>query len=521
MQENETRNYIQHAFELKEQKCYKQAIEMLYKVLEDENDNCEILFQIGELYYLLNNLQRAIQYFEKVIAINSNHSDSLAMLKKIYIKTNMFDEAQRYAKIIFDNNPTSHNLAELISLSGKNGDYTLIDKYQNSHLANSEVLFSISKVYYEKGEIQKSKEILEQINDSDDAKILLGRIYFDESNFEKSKEIFSKLPANYENPEVLNYRGLFYIEDLNFLEAIKSFSKAYSLDKQNACYAYNLGNAYFYNGWIKEATKTYLEAICLAPEALDYRYSLAYLYYETQAFDKAQKELDYILEKAPTHYQAVVLNALLKFKNKDFLGAQNDLENILKTKEDEFAQISLVKVYNELQMFDKAANILTPLMQKYPKKSNLQCELAQTLICQKKNQEALNILEKVIADNENYIPAYGLAAQAAFAEGNLEKTKYFAQRSISLDMNYAQGYYYLALVRKTEKDYDEAIECMKRAITYDLNNAEFYSEMSEIYKIKNEIKAALEYANEASELDNSTKYKIRYSELASINRKNK
>ena len=86
-------------------------------------------------------------------------------------------------------------------------------------------------------------------------------------------------------------------------------------------------------------------------------------------------------------------------------------------------------------------------------------------------------------------------------------------------MNYAQGYYYLALVRKTEKDYDEAIECMKRAITYDLNNAEFYSEMSEIYKIKNEIKAALEYANEASELDNSTKYKIRYSELASINRK--
>ena len=63
MQNKEVLEYIKHAFELKEQQCYKQAIEMLYKALEEESDNIEVLFQIGELYFLMGNSQRAIQYF--------------------------------------------------------------------------------------------------------------------------------------------------------------------------------------------------------------------------------------------------------------------------------------------------------------------------------------------------------------------------------------------------------------------------------------------------------------------------
>lgn len=61
MQDNEVINYIKRAFELKSQECYKQAIEMLYKALETESDNVEILYQIAELYFLLHNYDRAEQ----------------------------------------------------------------------------------------------------------------------------------------------------------------------------------------------------------------------------------------------------------------------------------------------------------------------------------------------------------------------------------------------------------------------------------------------------------------------------
>ena len=98
----------------------KQAIEMLYKALEAESENIEVLFQIGELYFLMGNSQRAIQYLEKVLAKNPKHTDSIALLKKIYCSLNMYDEAFRYAEILFSEYKTPQNLAELISLIEKN-----------------------------------------------------------------------------------------------------------------------------------------------------------------------------------------------------------------------------------------------------------------------------------------------------------------------------------------------------------------------------------------------------------------
>ena len=75
--------YIKQAFDLKSQKCYKQAIEMLYKALELESDNTEILFQLGELYFLLNNFQRSMQYLEKVLQNVPEHIESLKLLPEL------------------------------------------------------------------------------------------------------------------------------------------------------------------------------------------------------------------------------------------------------------------------------------------------------------------------------------------------------------------------------------------------------------------------------------------------------
>ena len=76
MENNESIEYIKQAFELKEQKYYKPAIEMLYKALEIENDNPEILYQTGELYFLLNDYERALKYLEKVQNIVADHKQS-------------------------------------------------------------------------------------------------------------------------------------------------------------------------------------------------------------------------------------------------------------------------------------------------------------------------------------------------------------------------------------------------------------------------------------------------------------
>ena len=518
MQDNEVINYIKRAFELKSQECYKQAIEMLYKALETESDNVEILYQIAELYFLLHNYDRAEQYLEKVLTSLPGHIASLKLSRTIYTRRDALEDALTAAKKVYDVEPDAANLKELIKILGKMNCLDEIEQYYDK--MDGDCLYEYALACYKCGKCDKAKEIIASVNsENEDCRILLGKIYFDENDFEKSREIFTSFPKSCKNPEVLNYLGLFAIEDMKFIDAIKYFSQASNINKNNPVYFYNLANAYFFNGWQDEAVNSYLKAIVLSPENLDYRYSLAYLYYEMKNYDKAEKEVEFIISHNENHYQARVLHALLKLKDKDYLGAEKILEDNLKAGcDDSFTLISLGKVYNELDNFDKAEKVMQEVIEKNPDNINYISDLADVYIKEKKFDEALSLAEKVIEMNDRYIYGYILGAKVAYLKGDFEKTKEFAQDVISLDINCAEGYYYLALVRKEEKDYEEAIECMKRAIMYDLTNAKYYAEMSNIYKLNNDVKTALEYIKEAESIDGSTEYKIMYRELAALNR---
>ena len=52
-EEKEILEYIREAFSLRSQELYKPAIELLYKALDMDNDNVEVLFQLGELYFFV------------------------------------------------------------------------------------------------------------------------------------------------------------------------------------------------------------------------------------------------------------------------------------------------------------------------------------------------------------------------------------------------------------------------------------------------------------------------------------
>lgn len=518
MQDNEVINYIKRAFELKSQECYKQAIEMLYKALETESDNVEIMYQIAELYLLLHNYDRAEQYLERVLAADSGHINSLKLLSTIYLRKDSLNEALISAKKVYDAEPDSENLKELIRILGNLNHIDEIEQYRDK--MDEDCLYEYALACYKNGRVDKAKDIISTVNsENDDCKILLGKIYFDENEFDKSREIFDSFPKTSKNPEVLNYLGLFAIEDMKFIDAIKYFSQASNINKNNPVYFYNLANAYFFNGWQKEAVNSYQKAIVLSPENLDYRYSLAYLYYEMKSYDKAEKEVDFILSHNEKHYQARVLQALLKLNDKDYLGAEKILEDNMKAGcNDAFTLISLGKVYCELDNFEKAEKVIKEVIEKEPENLNYISDLADVYIKEKKYDDAIALARGIIEKNDLYIYGYILGAKSAYLKGDFEQTKEFAQDAISLDINCADGYFYLALVRKEEKDYEEAIECMKRAIMYDLTNAKFYAEMSNIYKLNNDVKTALEYIKEAESIDGSMEYKIMYRELASLNR---
>ena len=102
--------YIKEAFELRSQELYKPAVEMLYKALAMDNDNIEVLFQLGELYSLMHNHNRALGYLEQVLLQDSNHLETLKLMQKIYSKEAKFEDSLSFAKKIFEFSDVKVNL---------------------------------------------------------------------------------------------------------------------------------------------------------------------------------------------------------------------------------------------------------------------------------------------------------------------------------------------------------------------------------------------------------------------------
>ncbi len=524
MENKEVIDYIKTAFELKSQKCYKQSVEMLYKALEIENGNIEILYQLGELYYLMQNISRACHYLEKVIAAAPEHIESLTLLRKIYSENEDLPKALELAEKCLEIDGNDDNILEFIKLAAKLKYFDKIKIFENESQKNPKILYEIANALYQNNDRKEAENIClnacSQNIENEDILLLLGKIYYDENEFLKAKEIFNRFSKTVGNAEILNYLGLFAIDDMNFTDAIKYFSKACNINDKNSKYFFNLGNAYFFNGWYDEAAASYLSAVKISQDNLDYRYSLAYLYYDTQKYEKAQKEIDFILACDETYSKAVVLNALLKYEKKDFLGAKNDLEmNIKNNAKDDFTYLSLAKVYTELDMYEKAESALNEVISNNPDNLDYLCRLGEIYIKQNKFETALKIAQKVLDKNENYIQGYILGAKASYKMNDIAKTIIYAQNAVSLDMNFSKGYYYLGLARFMQKDYEEAEECLKRALLYDACNAEYYAQMSLILKEKGNYKSALEYIKEAVSINDLNKYKIMYGELASLNRK--
>ena len=525
MSENEEIvTYIKRAFELKKQECFKQSIEMLYKALSIEPDNIEILYQLGELYFLLHNYTRASQYAEKILTQDSTHLEALKLLKNIYLRQNELISAKEIALKIYDIEKNTENLVSIIKIYSQLNLIEELVPYAEQIEKDDRCLYEYANAYYSNKQLDKAEEIITKalkINpENESCKILTGKILFDQNKLEEAKIVFEGFNTNSQNPEILNYQGLFKMEEMNFIEAIKDFSKASNLDKNNPTYLYNLANAYFLNGWHEEAVSTYKKAIYLVPNNLDYRYSLAYLYYKYKEYDKAQREIDFILENDGKYYAARVIKALLLYQNKNYLAAEQCLlSNIKDGQDDNYTLASLAKIEAELGKFDKAYEHIKLVTDRDKDNLEHKSDLADILIKEKKYDEAQNIAKEIINTNPSYIYGYILGAKAAYNNHNFDITKEFAQDAISVDINNSEGYYYLALVRVEEKDYDEAIECMKRAITYDVTNAKYYAEMAKIYKLNGDIKTAFDYVKEAESINPAEEYKLLYKEYASLNRK--
>ncbi len=505
------------AFELKRKGYYKQAIELFYKMLAKENDNIEILSELGNLYYFLKNYDRAIHYTMKALEIDSTHINSLKNAKEIYTAKKNYPEASKFANKIYILTQSQEDLYEfikLLNIQKKYNEATGFADFIKSTPVGKEIAYS----YYKLKKFDDAINILKNIENSEDNKQyleLLCKIYFETNKIEEAKEVIKKLGKNNtKDVQTLNYIGLAKLDELQFDSAIDYFKEAVTLEPNNPEYNFNLGQTYFLKGWLEEAKKYFINAICLDSTNNHYKYSLAYVLYREGDYKNALTHLNSDL------LECKVLKMLIKYQMGDLATAKSELEKLYKENpNNETIVYALSQIYFGLEMNKLSLEMINKAIEINSKSFDYKSFMCKLMLKMEKFEEVKPLIEDLDKTYPNYYDAKVI--QAEYYNGTKDYDMLFetAQELIDLDLNQYEGYYYNSLALLEKNDINFAIESLKKAISLDVNNASLYVKMAEIYQAIGQYENAFAYIKEASDIDTSAKNKELYMQIASILRK--
>ena len=96
------KNLLQEGFALKNRGHYKHAIEVFYKALELDNTSSELLLEIADLYYKMQNEERALNYIEQILDKNPEHVEALKLFFALKDKYKQEINVNNSAVIIVD-----------------------------------------------------------------------------------------------------------------------------------------------------------------------------------------------------------------------------------------------------------------------------------------------------------------------------------------------------------------------------------------------------------------------------------
>ena len=318
------KDLLKEGFIKKSKGYYKQAIESFYKALELDNTSSELILEIAECYFYLNDEERTLSYIEQILNEDPAHIESLKLLKKIFIKRKAWKEAVQTAKNIFSISNSTEDLEEILNLFNKSKNFNEVFEY-NTEINSAEILYQKA---YAKLQLNEPKEAENYINEalkieSDNKKLLLkSKIIFKLNKQEEATEILNKINLDSSDVDTLNFAGIVKQYECKFTEAISLFKEALKLDSTNHELYYNCASTYFKLGNIQLAKKYYNLAILHAPDNPNYHFALANLYYSEKQYKRALEELDLNL------FEAKLLKAIILYDSGYLAIAKRELENL-------------------------------------------------------------------------------------------------------------------------------------------------------------------------------------------------
>lgn len=510
-------NYIKQSFELKNQKLYKEAIEVLYKVLSDDVDRettVEVISQIGDLHILLKNYERAVEQYEKVLEIDPNHEHSRNKLYDIHFETKDYNKALSDAEVMCRNSKKPNDFVKyfcvLLKLQKNDEIFKIYNALDENLKEDPNILYIISLL-----DEKNKKEILKKVTTASpafcEAKFDLAMIYYNENNFEEAEKLIDEVLKIKRDSLCYYYKALIQIKRKDFFPAIDNLHHAIKTGKgMFQDFYFELAKTYMEINWFEEAIGTIKKSITLCIEngedktTIDKRYLLLAWVFEKQGdFDNALFNLTLINKNSPIRLQSDILEALIRYKKGDIVKAKAALETMYETipqvRDDLTLLDTLGAIYKDLKLNNKAKEFYEKHIEHYPDSIHTVCEFVDLLIDMEDYDEALQYIDKYSSYGK--IASFlNSKARICFRKKDYDGALSALDELIGYDKNNAEAYYFKGLILNKKGEFQKALKFVEAALELNPVPAKYYAQAAEAHLGLGFFNEAMLYIKEAIEI---------------------
>lgn len=293
--------------------CQKEALILINRMLEDDENNLKLLNSKSLIFYSQGNYLKSLKYFDKILSIDRFNSTALYFKTAILIFLSEYEKASKYLEEYYssiDQNDEQKKVLYWILnqvLYSSLNDYEKALEFCNKCLKvnNKEINYYLTKIgFLKKLEHEKEaekccKHILKIIDEKlgrnpNDVDLLLYKVdtYIHLKKCDKADELLKSIKIDSRDKDSFDYKGVLLDKMKIFDEALENFNKALKIDPENPLILNNKGHALIKLNKFDEALNTLNKALKIIPNYLPFLHNKGYAFEEMGNYDEALKYYD-------------------------------------------------------------------------------------------------------------------------------------------------------------------------------------------------------------------------------------
>lgn len=460
-----TEQNIQSAKTLINEKKYNEASDLLYSIIKNEPHNIDALNQIGQIYIIKQELDKAMEIYKLAYTIDSKNAACIRQIAYIYYLKKDYD-------LVIEHLQTS----------------IVIEPETKNNSVNTQIYNALGFSYLTNKNYSKAIENYNKALSFDDknieANFFRGKAYYEHKDYNMAIKYYKKaieLKPNY--PDFFNELSYAYVASEQLNKAIEILKKSIKINPNYDWTHGAFGDTYRRKKDYIKSIKHYIKAIELNPNNVDWYNNLANVYIDNKEYDKAINILIESIDKNPTCAWTYNVFGWAYENKKEYEQAIEYYKKAISIDKRYFqSHLNLGNVYNSLKDFGMA----------------IECYKKAVVINQKNKHPYINMVciycdeykdfdnaEKIIKDailncDEKEWFYSGLGAIAAL-KNDFDNMVLNNFKAIDANPSFSDAYYFLALFYYEADNKEQAIEIGNRAIKHIPKDITSYLKFAEIY----------------------------------------